>query len=183
MGGIRESLRHRWEKWQISSCWKSLLNFIKFSTSYTVNIKPACQGQVSLLWPCTWEDRKDGRMRLCSQDLAPEILPAKSPPGAVVSCAYSALSTFALLTFSVPLNRERLESRFWLMGDLKSIRTSCRSKLGRRVFKELENEPVAGLPFSTFLHFQESSASCVEIRSWFRKHWLLWNSKFSLTRT
>lgn len=118
-----------------------------------MNIKPACLGQISLLWSCTWEDRKDRRMHLCSQDLAPKIPPAKSPPGAGASCAYSALSAFALLTFSVPLNRERFESRFWLMEDLKSIRTSCRSKLGRRVFKELGNEPVAGCHSPLFFIF------------------------------
>ena len=155
MGGIRESLRYRWEKWRISNCWKSLLDFIKFSTSYSVSIKPACLGQVSLLWSWTWEGRKDGRLRLFpgpgTRNSTSEV-----SSRAVASCAYSALSTFALLTFSIPLSRERFESRFWLMEDLKSIRTSCRSKLGRRAFKELGNEPVAAGQSPRFFIFRRA---------------------------
>lgn len=142
-------------KWQISSCWKSLLilsNSLPL-TRWTSN-PPAwvrylfyglVPGKIERTGECTsvpGSGTKNSTSEVSSRSRS-------------VLCIFSSVYLY-LTYFLVPLNRERFESRFWLVEGLKSIRTSCRSKSGRRVFKELGNEPVAGCHSPLFFIFRRA---------------------------
>lgn len=88
---------------------KHRFDFIKVFTSYTMNIKCACLGQISLMWSCTWEGRaREGPIAPSTCGLAPKIPPIESPPRRNGILSIFSLSAFALLAFSAPLNRLKI---------------------------------------------------------------------------